>query len=261
MEQAFNPGLDIQFIDETMDFRYGNGVFGPVPEKRRLDDIRNSLMEPGCIGPDPVYSIAMDVGKIEHLPILNKHKLLFGVVAYSNGRLGREPVRSQGHIHKVSSICGMSTPEVYEIWDGEAVIYMQESAKDDPGRCFAVKASAGDVVIVPPYWCHATVSADPDKPLVFGAWCVRDYGFEYEDVRAHGGIAWFPVFNTEGEISWIRNRSYLNRELTIKKPGTHPELGITPGISIYREFEINPDTFDYVVHPDLKAEVWNNYIP
>lgn len=261
MNKHFDPGLDIRILWKTMDYAYGDGIFGPEPEKRRLDDIRKSLMDPGCEGPDPVYSIAMDVGKIQHLPILKEMDLLFGVVTYAAGQLGKEPVRSQGHIHKVSPISGMSTPEVYEIWEGEAVIYMQETAKDDPGRCFAVKAFPGDVVIVPPYWCHATISANPGKPLVFGAWCVRDYGFEYDDVRAHGGIAWFPVFDGQGKIRWERNPAYRSGDLIVKRAEEHPELGISRGLSIYRAFELNPDTFKYVVFPNLKKEVWNNYIP
>ena len=39
------------------------GVFGPEAERRRLDAIRQSLRDPGCEGPDPVYAIAMDVGR------------------------------------------------------------------------------------------------------------------------------------------------------------------------------------------------------
>jgi glucose-6-phosphate isomerase, archaeal len=176
-----------------MGFQYGSNVFGPEVENRTLDSIRKSLRDPNCSGPDPVYSIAMDVGKKEHLPILKQHHLLYGAVTYAAGRLGEEPVRSQGHIHKVSSHSKWSTPEVYEIWSGLAIIYMQETAQDNPGRCYAVMASTRRCGDSTPNWAHATISANPLKPLTFGAWCDRDYGFEYDDVRAHKGLAWFPV--------------------------------------------------------------------
>ena len=104
----------------------------------------------------------------------------------------------------VSASCGMSTPEVYEIWAGKAVIYMQEHDGDDPGRCFAVEALPGQVVIVPPGWAHATISADPEQPLTFGAWCVRDFGFDYRGVRAHGGLAFFPLLKEDGSTKMIR---------------------------------------------------------
>lgn len=205
----FNPGLDIQPTICPFGFQYGPGVFGPEVEIRTLEAIRKSLADPSCDGPEEVYSIAMDVGKSLHMAKLKEIHLLFGVVTYASGTLGKEPVRSQGHIHKQSAYAkGWSTPEVYEIWSGEAIIYMQETAKDDPGRCFAVRAMPGEVVIVPPGWAHATISANPKAPLTFGAWCDRDYGFEYNDVRAHGGLAWFPVVEAGNSIVWKRNLLY-----------------------------------------------------
>ena len=148
----FDKGIDIGITENPLGFIYGKDVFGPTVENRWLDDIRSSLLDPKCEGPDIVYSIAMDVGKTVHKALLQKQHLLFGVVAYAKGSLGMEPIRSQGHIHKVSPFSQWSTPEVYEIWNGEAVIYMQESATDEPGRCYAVYAQPGDVVVVPPYW-------------------------------------------------------------------------------------------------------------
>jgi hypothetical protein len=53
--RTFDPGLDIHFLTNTMDFRYGAGVFGPKPEYRSLDAIRTSLRDSNCSGPDPVY--------------------------------------------------------------------------------------------------------------------------------------------------------------------------------------------------------------
>lgn len=262
MENAFNPGIDIRPTTNPMGFRYGSGVFGPQPENRKLDDIRKSLMEPDCEGPETVYAIAMDVGKHSHRRLLHELHLLYGVVTYAAGRLGREPVRSQGHIHKVSAYAnGWSTPEVYEIWSGKAVIYMQEYAEDCPGRCFAVEAHPGDVVVVPPGWVHATVSASPGEPLTFGAWCDRDYGFVYDGVRRHGGIAWFPVFGDNGQLEWLANPACRPSELIVKPPEKYGELGIRRGKPIYALFEENPDTFRFVPDPQLKEDIWKQFIP
>lgn len=257
----FNPGFDIAPQFSPMGFVYGEDVFGPEVENRMLNDIRGSLMDPDCQGPDIVYSIAMDVGKKKHRSLLEKMHLLYGVVTYAAGRLGTEPIRSQGHVHKISSYSGWSTPEVYEIWAGEAIIYMQEYADDNPGRCFAVYAKAGDVVIVPPYWAHATISANPNSPLTFGAWCDRDYGFVYDGIRKHKGIAWFPVFNSNDKIEWNLNEQYISSSLICKEPGDYSALGIVPGKSIYEIFENDPKSFLYVPSPQLKKDVWSNFIP
>ena len=146
----FDHGFDIRPLSDPIGFEYGEGVFGPEVELRKLDSIRGSLMDPDCKGPENVYAIAMDVGCKEDKSAMIDRDLLFGAVTYAKGSLGREPVRSQGHIHAISPSCNYSTCEVYEIWSGTAIIYMQERAEDDPGRCYAVIAETGDVVIVPP---------------------------------------------------------------------------------------------------------------
>lgn len=257
----FDPGIDIKPVSAPPGFVYGPGVVGPPVENRSLDSIRWSLINPKCSGPDPVYSIAMDVGKLEHRLLLAELNLLFGVVTYAAGRLGREPVRSQGHVHKRARGNRLSPPEIYEIWEGKAIIYMQEFADDDPGRCFAVEAGPGEVVIVPPDWAHATISADPDHPLTFGAWCDRDYGFQYDKLRAHKGIAWSPVLDTMDKIDWLPNGNYLRRQLITKKPSDHPELGIRKNIPIYATFEENHDIFMYVANPDRQIEAWKDFVP
>ena len=59
----FDKGIDIGITENPLGFIYGKDVFGPTVENRWLDDIRSSLLDPKCEGPDIVYSIAMDVGK------------------------------------------------------------------------------------------------------------------------------------------------------------------------------------------------------
>src|SRR6185369_5892883 len=107
----------------------------------------------------------------------------FGVMIFASGRLGTEPVRTQGHVHS------RPTAELYEVWSGRAIVLMQERDQDDPGRCFAAEAGPGEHIVVPPGWAHATISANSKQPLVFGAWCDRNYGFVYDGVRRHGGLA------------------------------------------------------------------------
>jgi len=258
----FDPGFDIKATSSPFGFEYGAGVFGPDVEIRALDAIRQSLADPNCIGPEEVYAIAMDVGKEIHQEKLQEIHQLFGVVTYAAGTLGKEPVRSQGHIHKKSNYAGgWSTPEVYEIWSGEAIIYMQETAMDDPGRCLAVRARPGEVVIVPPFWAHATISANPEQPLTFGAWCDRDYGFDYKDVRAHGGLAYFPFVDGEHEIIWKKNDRYSDQKLIEKSPRIYREFGLAEGKPLYTQFEEDMDKFLFVPRPDLHKEKWVDFMP
>lgn len=257
---AFDPGFGIRPVYDPLGFEYGESVFGPQVENRRLESIRPSLMDPDCEGPDILYSIAMDVGELKDKEEIQKRNLLYGAVTYAKGLLGKEPVRSQGHIHAVSPSVGDSTCEVYEIWSGRACIYMQETAEDYPGRCFAVLAVPGEAVIVPPGWAHCTIVADPTQNMTFGAWCVRDYGFDYMGVRAHKGIAWFPVVE-EGELKFLPNRYYEESRIVVKRPRHYLEFGLELGVPIYKQFQEDPDRFLFVSRPDLAREKWIDFIP
>jgi glucose-6-phosphate isomerase len=257
---TFDPVLPVRLRPDGLSFDYGPGCFGPSPELRWLDAIRPSLRDPDCDGPDPVYTIVMDVGLEEDREDLIRRSLLFGVVGYARGRLGQEPVRSQGHVHAIAPHCGWSTPELFEIWEGRAVIYMQESTEDCPGRCFAIEARAGEQIVVPPGWAHCVINADPDHRMVFGAWCERQYGFIYDGVRTHGGLAWFPRLEEDGTLHWERNPRYSSSELHQQCVRAYPELHLRPDVPIYRQYKENPDTVQWVSEPALATEIWKDFV-
>ena len=257
----FDPGFSISLSSTTLAFEYGPGVFGPDPELRRLDAIRPSLREPGCNGPDPVYGIAMDVGREVDRILLQQRMLLFGAVVYASGALGTEPVRSQGHIHAIAPHSGWSPPELYEIWAGTAIIYAQERAEDNPGRCVSVVARRGDQVVVPPGWAHCVINADPRQRMAFGAWCDRQYGFDYAGVRVHQGLAWFPTFTDSHSIEWKPNPTYKASTLEQHRPRTYPELGLNPRTSLYKQFVDDPDSVMFVAEPQRVAALWPDFVP
>jgi glucose-6-phosphate isomerase, archaeal len=258
-DAKFDPKLGVRSPAGTLEFAYDDGVFGPQPEFRRLDDIRPSLRDRNSEGPDPVYSIVMDVGRQEHRAELERRMLLFGVVVYAAGQLGAEPVRSQGHIHAVAPHCGWSTPELFEVWEGRAIVYAQETANDNPGRCFAVSANPGDKVVVPPEWAHCVINADPENRMMFGALCERQYGFLYDKIRAHHGLAWFPVLDTRGIITWERNPTYQPSDLSIRTPRNYPELDLEPKMPIYEQFATNPESVQWVSEPLRAESLWRAF--
>jgi glucose-6-phosphate isomerase len=202
----------------------------------------------------------MDVGRTPDAEELERRFLLFGAVVYASGCLGDEPVRSQGHVHAIAPHCGWSTPEIFEIWEGRAIVYAQQSASDDPGRCMAVEAGPGDHVVVPPGWAHAVINAGESERMVFGALCERQYGFVYDEVRAHHGLAWFPTLR-DGRIEWQANSRYKPSQLSVRGARPYPELGVLPGVPLYRQFEDDPDRLQWVSEPARVASLWDTLEP
>ncbi|MGH9616433.1 MAG: glucose-6-phosphate isomerase family protein [Acidobacteriaceae bacterium] len=253
--------LDVSVRPDQFRFEYGPGVVGPVTEFRSLDAIRGSLLDPLCQGPDPVYGIAMDVARESDLPSLQQRMLLYGIVVYAAGRLGQEPVRSQGHVHAIAPHSGWSPPELFEILKGRAIVYAQKTTDLDPGACVAVFANPGDKVVVPPGWAHCVINADPANRMVFGAWCDRQYGFVYDGVRAHGGLAWFPVLTSDDRIEWRANPTYRTEKLTIHAARPYPELDLLPDCDIYRQFVDNPESLMWISDPARKLSIWSDFLP
>ena len=253
--------LEVSVRPDQLAFDYGPGVVGPAAEFRRLDDIRPSLLDPLCSGPDPVYGIAMDVARERDLLILKQRMLLYGIVAYASGRLGNEPPRSQGHVHAIAPHSGWSPPELFEIIEGKAIVYAQQHAEDDPGPCIAVTAEKGDKVVVPPAWAHCVINADPSRRLVFAAWCDRQYGFVYDKLRRRGGVAWFPVLNADDEIKWRANPAYRTSKLDWHLARNYPELDLLPEYGLYEQFLQDPDSIMWVSDPARKQQVWRNFRP
>lgn len=256
----FDPGLEVRVNPSALTFEYGEEVFGPEPELRTLDAIRPSLRDPACSGPDPVYAIVMDVGRQCDAAELARRMLLFGVVAYAAGRLGGELVRSQGHVHAIAPHCGWSTPELFEIWEGRAIVYAQERGNDDPDRCIAVEAGPGDHIVVPPGWAHCVINADPGARTVFGAWCDRQYGFVYDQVRAHKGLAWFPLLSSGDEITWEANPAYRRSRLACREARRYPELGVRD-VPIYQQFVESPESVQWVSDPARFRDLWETFEP
>ncbi len=260
--RRFDPRLEISLAPEALSFRYGEGVFGPQnPELRKLDDIRKTLYESECDGPDPVYAIAMDVGRVEHTAELKQRMLLFGVVAYAAGRLGQEPVRSQGHVHAIAPHCGWSTPELVEVWEGRAVVYLQKHVADAPECCMAIEARPGDLVVIPPGWAHFIINADSNTRLLFGAWCDRQYGFVYHHIRERGGLAWFPLVQPDGTIEWRRNHRYSQTKLILREARQYRELDLDTSLPIYEQFARDPENLQWVSAPARFADLWDRFEP
>ncbi len=260
MNMAFDPGFNISLAEAGLRFIYSAGVFGPAMEYRRLEQIRASLQDPHCGGPDPVYGIAMDIGRSEDRAGIERRMLLYGAVVYAAGKLGQEPVRSQGHVHKIAPHSGWSPPELFEIWEGQAIIYAQEFAAEDPGRCVAVFAAPGDQVVVPPGWAHAVINANPKGRMAFGAWCDRQYGFVYDAIRARGGLAHFPRL-AEDNLAWTRNPRYRHGPLSLRRARPYPELGLRAGIPIYRQYREQPASIEWISRPADYAALWPKFEP
>ena len=94
---------------------------------------------------------------------------------------------------------------------------------------------------------------------LYSAWCVRDFGFDYEDVEVL--IMGLLIFNREGEsnITWEINPAYKHAKLHVIPAHAYPQFALEPGKPIYTQFVEDPDRFLFV-SIQLKEKEWEAFL-
>jgi glucose-6-phosphate isomerase len=204
---------------------FDEGITTAPAQVRRLDEVRGLLRDPQCAGPDHLYTIYMDIRVPGKAEALRAQGLGYGAVVYNHGSLGREALRSQGHVHSVASDTGVAYSELYEFWHGRGLVYMQDAATVDVTDVVVVEAGPGDKVAIPPGWAHATVNVG-DVPMAFGAVYALEARLLYDPLRALQGTAHYVL--ADGTLE--ANPRYRSAPLA-RRTGAHriPECGVEPG--------------------------------
>jgi glucose-6-phosphate isomerase len=146
--------------------------------------------------------------------------------------------------------------EIYEIWYGSGLIYLQDAARPDLREVYLVDVEPGDKLIIPPGWVHVVVNSGP-TPLAFGAIYAVDARLIYDSLRELGGTAW--AVQTDG--SYAPNPAYRNPPKPLRtRAREYPSFGITRDHPVLKVFQDDPEIFDYVVRPAEHSEVWSKVI-
>ncbi|MBQ8330842.1 MAG: hypothetical protein IJX83_14745 [Lachnospiraceae bacterium] len=89
---------------------------------------------------------------------------------------------------------------------------------------------------------------------------MRDYGFDYGEVRRHAGIAFYPYVE-DGALKWRRNPAYKGGELIIKDARTWEDFSLEAGVPVYTQFQKDKDRFLFVAEPARCQELWEDFAP
>lgn len=246
-------GLPVVLHPQRLTVAFGDGIRTDPPSQRRVDDIRAMLFEPGASGPDPLYTIYMDVRPPALAGVLRAHGLGFGVVVDAPGQIGAEHVRSQGHVHSAPAGSDLAYSEVYEIWSGFGTVYLQDRAEPEVQEVVLIDVEPGGKVIIPPGWVHVMVNRGAD-PLVFGAIYALDAELLYEPLRALGGTAWYLL--ADGSLA--PNPRYTSAPVPRRmKAREYPAFGAISSQPMLDLVAKQPDIYDYVARPAQFRHVWD----
>lgn len=244
-----SAGFGVRLDPERLALEFASGITTAPVQRRRLDEVRALLREPDCDGPDHLYTIYMDIRVPGVSEALRAHGLGYGAVVYNHGALGREALRSQGHVHSVAPQTGVAYSELYEFWHGRGLVYMQDRASADVGDVVVVEAGPGDKVAIPPGWAHATVNTG-DGPMAFGAVYALDAKLLYEPLRRLQGTAHYVLADGTLEPNPRYTRVPAARRMP---PHRIPECGVEAGRPALAG---DLARLDFVSRPERHPALW-----
>jgi glucose-6-phosphate isomerase len=244
-------GFEAYLEAETLTLAFGAGTTTAPVTVRHLDEVRPTLQDPAAAGPDHLYTIYMDVKVPGVTDALAGRGLGYGAVVYNHGALGRELLRSQGHVHSVPAT-GVGYSELYEFWHGRGLVYMQSSVEAEVDEVIVVEAGPGDKVAIPPGWAHATINAG-DEPMVFGAVYAPAAELLYEPLRKRQGTAHYVL--ADGTLE--ANPEYRRVPEPRRQPAhALPEQGIEPGRPALAALGQDETRLDFVSRPEAFPALW-----
>lgn len=198
----------------------------PKPGERTVEDMRCVLADKSATAEKILYFMYRDLSKSsEDKKWLSDNKLRYDITVIPPCILGREYVKTKGHYHP-DAPCGLGYPELYQVISGEAHFLLQ---RKDLSDIYAVKAKAGDIVIIKPGYGHVTINPG-DETLIMANIVSDGFESEYDSYTKMHGAAYYEF--TGGEF--VKNPYYGNLpQIKIMNSAKFPIQGIYGKKSIY----------------------------
>ncbi len=222
----------------------GQLVFGPdiVVEEmkvRLVDELAPVAMEPAaCQGCSEVaYYMYNGVYHQDDAAWLAGVLMRYELTLIPPRCMGREFVKTLGHVHAPEPTSGIAYAEVCEVLVGVAHFLFQtlDVSGPDASLVFCVEARAGEKVIFPPGLDHLTINPGPG-PLLFSDVVALGMTGIYDRFRATRGAAYLEVVE-DGRPRFIPNPAYRTvAPLSKVAPKDYPGLNLTCRVPLYTAF-------------------------
>ena len=233
------------------------------PDTRELKDIEDVVFDKEWLKTAKsleLYYMYRDLseGEEDHDKIF-ANNLRYDITIMFPKMLGKEFNKTIGHDHPIVPGTSITYPELYEVLEGEAIFLLQDSADEKIKDVFAIKAKAGNKVVIPPNYEHLIINAS-DKDLKTCNWICRSFGSNiYKPFKLRHGFCYYATIDPSillGTspsaplgIKWIRNENYTSvPELRFKQANNLYNFKIEENEPIYNLVN-NLAKLEFLEHP------------
>lgn len=244
--------LDLVLDTEKPEIAFGRDFNFSKPGIRTLKDMREVLLDKDIVEPEELYYMYRDVFLVKDKALLEKNKLRYDVTVIKPDYLGRELMKTAGHYHP------RDFGELYEVVNGRCFCLLQRPNASDHTvieEVILVEASAGQKIVIPPWFGHILVNPGPEY-LVTSNWVSSAFSSEYDLYKKAQGAAYFILKSNDGRSKLAIN-PYFKEVPKVKfvkpSPGID-KFGLREGVPMYPAisqgaeklaFLNRPSDFDY----------------
>jgi glucose-6-phosphate isomerase len=221
---------------------------------RVLDELTEVYLDKAaCRGADAAYWMFNGVYIKSDSVRLSRSPIRYELTLFPDKFIGREFIKSHGHIHKPEPRSGIDYPEICEVLIGTAHFFFQTLDPDGPSssEAFVVEVKAGEKIVIPPGYDHLTINPGPG-PMLFADVVALSCGGIYTRFKTAGGAAYLEV-EQAGQAQFIPNPKYIALPALQKAtPKEFPELDLWSGKSLYAAFLENAgENWQFLWKPEL----------
>lgn len=251
-------GLDIDLNEATGELTFGEVVLCEGWSHKTLGQMAglyDSL--DGCNLEQRVYWAYRNIRRAEDDALWVPRGLRYDITVLLPGAANGEFFKTSGHYHGYAQGQPLPYPELYEVLTGSVAFVLQRSPwlkADGTGvepvdEVRIMNASAGEAIVIPPLWGHASVNLS-DGPSAFSNIAVVDTPLLYEPVQSRHGLLQRVVGAPE-VVSTQRNLNWQSDPFSIVDvPLEVPDLGVVFGRPCYQAYVDNPGRFGYLLDPE-----------
>jgi len=172
-----------------------------------------------------------------------KYGLRYDITVIPGNKIGSEEVKTAGHYHARVKGTALTFPEVYQVIKGKAIYLLQKKTGRKISDVIVAKASAGDVVLVPPNYGHITINPSKET-LVMANIVYGGFKSQYREIAEKRGGAYYAVEKNR-KIVFIKNPNYKSApKIRFRKPKMQ---GLKS--PIYQDCVKNPEKYLFLIKP------------
>ncbi len=169
----------------------------------------------------------------------------YDITVIPDRKIGGECTKTYGHCHPFAE-GKLTYPEVYQVLSGRAVFILQKELRNGANVVTIVDAKKGDVVLIPPSYCHVSINPGNEK-LILANIVADRFDSDYELFKANRGDAYY--YTDDGAL--VQNSNYVVEKNERIEPA---ELNGRYGFKsrdLLVEFYEDSEKFEFLKKPSL----------